>query len=146
MMEKNIKLEATMDNFKVVSKFVDDLISENVVDELIHDQIIVAVEEIYVNVAHYAYGQLDENGDSIPDSGTGPVEVIVSDENRVVTITFIDSGIMYNPLEKPDPDVTKPPSERKIGGYGIFMVKKTMDDMTYKYEDNHNILSFSKKY
>lgn len=145
-MEKNIKLEATMDNLNVVTGFVDDIISEHITDELVHDQIIVAVEEIYVNVAHYAYGQLDENGDSIPDSGTGPVEVIVSDENQEVTITFIDSGLKYNPLEKPDPDVTKPPSERQIGGLGIFMVKKTMTSMTYKYEDNHNVLSFSKKY
>ena len=145
-MEKNIKLEATMDNLTVVTGFVDDLIKDHITDELVHDQIIVAVEEIYVNVAHYAYGKLDENGDSIPDTGTGPIEVIVSYEDQELTITFIDGGIQYKPLEKPDPDVTKPPSERQIGGLGIFMVKKTMSAMTYKYEGDHNILSFSKKY
>ena len=145
-MEKNIKLEATMDNLTAVTGFVDDNIKDLITDELIHDQMIVAVEEIYVNVAHYAYGQLDENGDSIPDTGTGPIEVIVSEKDREVTVTFIDGGVKYNPLEKPDPDITKPPSERQIGGLGIFMVKKTMDSMTYKYEGKHNILSFSKKY
>ena len=59
-------------------------------------------------------------------------------------ITFIDSGVPYNPLKKPDPDVTKDLEERELGGLGIFMVKKSMDDITYEYKEGQNILRIKK--
>ena len=55
-----------------------------------------------------------------------------------IDITFIDSGMQYNPLEKEDPDITLPLHKRKKGGLGIFMVKLTMDDMVYEYKDEKN--------
>ena len=87
----------------------------------------ICVEEIFVNVANYAYG--DEEGDVI-------VQLEV-DENQA-KFTFIDSGVQYNPLAKPDPDITLSASERQIGGLGIYMVKNMMNDVSYEYVDNTN--------
>jgi len=94
----------------------------------------VALEELFVNVAHYAY----------PDSkGTVKIGIDTSGDSIVVQLT--DSGIPFNPVAMPDPDVTESAEERKIGGLGIYMVKKSMDSMTYEYKDNQNILTISKR-
>lgn len=61
-----------------------------------------------------------------------------------MVITFIDHGIPYDPLRKNDPDITLTSEEREIGGLGIFMVKKTMDEITYEYRDGQNILRIRK--
>ncbi len=94
----------------------------------------VALEELFVNVAHYAY----------PDSkGTVKIGIDTSGDSIVVQLT--DSGIPFNPVAMPDPDITESAEERKIGGLGIYMVKKSMDSMTYEYKDNQNILTISKR-
>jgi anti-sigma regulatory factor (Ser/Thr protein kinase) len=95
----------------------------------------VAAEEIFVNVASYAY-----------TSGIGSVAIEVNFEEKpkAVAIRFIDSGIPYNPLEKEDPDVTLPAEKRGIGGLGVFMVKKSMDEVTYEYKDGKNHLTIRK--
>ena len=98
-------------------------------------QIEIAVEELFVNIANYAYA---------PGTGTVTIKADISD-SREAAIIFTDSGTPYDPLAKPDPDVTLPASERQIGGLGIFMVKKSMDDMRYEYRDGHNILTIIKK-
>lgn len=99
-------------------------------------QITVAIEEIFVNVARYAY----------PEGG-GEVRFSVDfdNTNREITFRMTDDGIPFNPLEKPDPDVTLSAEERKIGGLGIYMMKKTMDDVSYAYEKGENILTMTKK-
>ena len=61
-----------------------------------------------------------------------------------VIITFVDHGVPYDPLAKADPDITLSANKRQIGGLGIYLVKKTMDDVSYKYEDGHNILTIKK--
>ena len=94
-------------------------------------QIAIAVEEIFVNIAHYAY----ESGD-----GKAVIQIETDKSASKATFTFIDEGKPYNPLEKEDPDVTLPAEERPIGGLGIYIVKKTMDEVTYKFEDGKNIL------
>ena len=94
----------------------------------------VSLEELFVNIARYAYPE-----------GKGWAEIHASVEDGVLTVTLIDGGIPYNPLAKPDPDVTLSAEEREIGGLGIYMVKKKMDEMTYEYRDSHNILKISKK-
>ena len=99
-------------------------------------QIDVAVEELFVNVAHYAYA---------PETGKITLRVTTKRDPDVAEITFIDSGMPYDPLAKPDPDVTLAAEDRPIGGLGIFMVKKTMDDMRYEYRDGQNILTIVKK-
>ncbi len=94
----------------------------------------VALEELFVNVAHYAY----------PDSkGTVKIGIDTSGDSIVVQLT--DSGIPFDPVAKPDPDITESAEERKIGGLGIYMVKKSMDSVTYEYKDKQNILTISKR-
>lgn len=96
-------------------------------------QISVALEEMFVNVAHYAYE--DRKGD---------VEVSVDMTDGRLTISLSDTGIPFNPLAKEDPDVTLSAEERGIGGLGIFMVKKIMDDVSYSYEDGKNHFTMMK--
>ena len=98
-------------------------------------QISVAVEEIYVNIAHYAYA---------PGTGAAVIRVEPTREPNGISITFRDSGTPYDPLAKQDPDVTLSAEEREIGGLGIFMVKQTMDDMIYDYRDGQNVLTLKK--
>lgn len=98
-------------------------------------QVSVAFEEMYVNVCHYAYPNED-----------GTVLVRIVAEDGVLKITLDDTGLPYDPLKKEDPDITLSAEERNIGGLGIFIVRKTMDDMQYEYKDGHNILTILKKY
>ena len=98
--------------------------------------ICVAIEEVFVNVAHYAYGE-----------GGGDATLSIGFDSATKTITFkmIDSGVEFNPLEKADPDITLSAEDRQIGGLGIFITKKTMDEVSYAYENGKNILTMTKK-
>ena len=98
-------------------------------------QIDVAIEEIFVNIAHYAY----PGGE-----GNAVIEVEADSSAKNVLIVFEDNGIPYNPLEKEDPDISLSADDRPVGGLGIFMVKKTMDGMSYEYKDNRNRLTIVK--
>lgn len=99
-------------------------------------QIQMAAEEIFVNIAHYAYA---------PGRGSATVECeALGDGPAGVAVRFIDAGTPYNPLGQTDPDTGLSADEREIGGLGVFMVKKTMDDVWYAYEGGHNILGFKK--
>ena len=97
--------------------------------------ITVALEEVFVNVAHYAY----PNG-----SGDVSFSIDFDSESRRMTFQMTDSGIPFDPLAKPDPDITLSAEERQIGGLGIFMTKMTMDDVSYVYKDGQNILTMKK--
>ncbi|MGN0114587.1 MAG: SpoIIE family protein phosphatase [Acutalibacteraceae bacterium] len=99
-------------------------------------QICVAIEEVFVNVAHYAYK--DGKGDAKIAFG-------FDESSRTATFVLSDSGVPFNPLQKPDPDITLSANEREIGGLGIFITKKTMDDVSYRYENGENILTMTKK-
>lgn len=99
-------------------------------------QIEIAVEELYVNIARYAYRPVGD--------GYAAVRCEVLKDPLRVVIQFLDDGIPYNPLEKPDPDITKDADEREIGGLGIFMVKQSMDGIDYSYENGKNILTIRK--
>lgn len=96
----------------------------------------VAIEEVFVNVAHYAYGE----GEGNMSLGIG-----FDEESRAITFRMTDKGVPFDPLKKPDPDITLSAEEREIGGLGIFITKKTMDSLTYTYENNENILTMIKK-
>ena len=132
---KKIILKAKVDNLDEVLSFIDVELEEAGCTPKKQMQIDLAVEELYVNIAHYAYG--DSEGDA---------EIWIDTDNKRsrAEITFIDSGIPYNPLEREDPDITLPVEEREIGGLGIFLVKKNMDDVIYKHEDGKNILTIKK--
>lgn len=96
----------------------------------------VAIEEVFVNVAHYAYGE----GEGNMSLGIG-----FDEESRAITFRMTDKGVPFDPLKKPDPDISLSAEEREIGGLGIFITKKTMDSLTYTYENNENILTMIKK-
>ena len=128
-------VDATVDNLNKVLAFIDEQLEANNCPMRVMLEIDVAAEEIFVNVASYAY-----------TSGVGSVaiEVNFEEQPKAVAIRFIDSGIPYNPLEKEDPDVTLPAEKRGIGGLGVFMVKKSMDEVTYEYKDGKNHLTIRK--
>ena len=132
---KELTLEARIQNLQQVLDFVDDFLLTLNCPMKLQMQIDVAVEEIFVNIASYAY-----------DPGTGPVTVRMekAEDPKAVIITFVDKGVPYDPTAKPDPDVTLSAEERSIGGLGIYMVKKSMDSMTYEYTDGQNILHLAK--
>lgn len=130
-----LDIEALTRNLPRVLKFVEEQLTSVGCPMRAMMQITVAVEEIFVNIANYAYS---------PRKGRAVVRVEITKDPIVVTITFIDKGIPYDPLKKRDPDVTLSASERAIGGLGIFLVKKTMDDVTYEYKDGQNILRLKK--
>lgn len=100
-------------------------------------QINVAIDEIFSNIVKYGYPE---------KPGPVTVKFIHSDDPEGVTIRFEDDGVAYNPLTKEDPDITLSAEERNIGGLGIFVVKKTMDDMKYEYENERNILTLFKRF
>lgn len=132
--ENSLTVDATTENLETVNEFIDGFLEKNGCSPKAQMQIDLCVEEIYVNIANYAYGE-----------GTGKAEISIENNNGEVTIVFKDSGVEYNPLEKPDPDITLPAEEREIGGLGIFLTKKNMDSVTYEYSDNKNILTMKKK-
>ena len=98
-------------------------------------QIDVAVEELFVNIAKYAYA---------PETGNAVIGIRIEEDPLVAEITFSDSGIPYNPLEREDPDITLSAEEREIGGLGILIVKKSMDDISYHYRNGQNIVTIRK--
>lgn len=132
---KELDIVAARDNLPQVIDFVNEQLEENDCSMKILMQIELAVEEIFVNIANYAY-----------ESGSGPatVRVEAAPDGSSVSITFIDQGTPYDPLAKADPDVTLSSEERDIGGLGIFLVKKNMDDIKYEYSNGSNILTIVK--
>ncbi len=135
-----IKVDATTDSWNTVSDFLQNMLATNDCPNKTVMQFTLAAEEVFVNIASYAYDQ------AARDNGTDKAIVIceVNQEEQFASITFIDQGVAYNPLEHADPDVSAPAAERDIGGLGIFMVKKTMDEVAYAREGNSNLL-FMKK-
>lgn len=132
--QNTLCLDATNENLPCVLEFIDKLLAENDCPLKTQMKIDLAVEEIYVNIANYAYGD-----------GIGKAEIFADCKDGEVTITFKDSGMPYNPLMKADPDTTLSAAQRQIGGLGIFLVKKNMDDVSYAYENGQNILTIKKK-
>ncbi|MBQ7732918.1 MAG: ATP-binding protein [Synergistaceae bacterium] len=135
---RELVIEADVKSLDEVLDFINEELEKADCPPKTQIQIDIAVEELYVNIAHYAY---------TPDVGNAKIifDVNEDSEPRSVSITFIDRGVPYDPLKKPDPDITLPIDERKIGGLGIYMVKKSMDNITYEYKDGQNILTIEKR-
>ena len=131
-----LTLEATLENIPAVTDFVDERLEAASCPVKARTQIDVAIDELFSNIARYAYD---------PATGPATVRVDVDREPLSVRVTFIDQGKPYDPLAKPDPDVTLSAQDRPIGGLGIFMVKKSMDDVRYEYKDGQNILTVEKR-
>ena len=137
----NLTIEANTDNLDKVLSFVDQRLEELDCSIKVQMQIDLAIEEVYVNVAQYAYQHLPPE-----ERRKGMVSICVEDldDPKRVEVTFADEGIPFDPLAKEDPDVTLNADSRPIGGLGIFMVKKSMDSVEYEYKDGKNILKFRK--
>ena len=133
---KELTLAASLENIPVVTAFIDEQLEALDYSMKVQMQIDIAIDELFGNIAHYAY-----------PGGTGDATVrfVFDETTHTVSITFIDSGIPFDPLQKVDPDVTVSAEEREVGGLGIFMVKKTMDRINYQYENGCNILTIQKQ-
>ncbi len=131
-----LSLEAADENLDRVIAFVDERLEA--LDCLPHEQmqVDVAVEELFINIAHYAYA---------PQTGPVTVRVETEKDPKAVSITFIDGGTPYDPLAKADPDITASVEERPIGGLGIYMVKQSMDSVDYRCQNGRNMLTIRKK-
>ena len=132
---KELTVEAKTTNIEAVTDFVNEQLEALDCPIKAQMQIDIAIDELFGNIAHYAYN---------PEIGQATVRVEVIEEPLSVVITFIDNGVPYDPLAKADPDTTLSAEEREIGGLGIYMVKKSMDDITYEYRDGQNILAIKK--
>lgn len=133
---KRLEIEARRENLSQVLAFVDEQLEQADCPMRSQMQIDIAVEEIFINIASYAYN---------PNVGAATILTEVEQDPLMVTLTFMDSGVPYDPLAKADPDVSLSAEERQIGGLGIFMVKKSMDEVRYRYENGQNILTLKKK-
>ena len=132
-----LDVEATVDNLDTVTSFINRFLEEEECPMKAQMQIELAVEEIFVNIAKYAYS---------PEVGRAKVRVELDQDPLKVIITFIDRGMPYDPLAKEDPDVTLSAEQRDIGGLGIFLTKQTMDDVEYEYKEGQNILTIKKNF
>ena len=126
---KKIRVTATKENLETVTAFLDEILDEKDCPLKVRLQIDLALEEMYINIANYAY---------TPKIGEMELRVAFDEAGRELTMVLIDSGIPYDPLAKKDPDVTLSAEKRKIGGLGIYLVKKTMDSMTYERREKKN--------
>ena len=131
-----LTIAATVENIETVTDFVNGHLEALECPMKAQMQINIAIDELFGNIAHYAYH---------PEVGEATVRVEVIQDPLSVVITFIDNGIPYDPLTAADPDTTLSAEERSIGGLGIYMVKKSMDEIAYRYENGRNILSIRKK-
>ncbi len=133
---EKLNFPAELDVLQRVFDFVSGILEAHGFSAEENISVQIAVEEIFSNIANYAYG-----------SGKGDVlvQVEIEDDPKKAVIIFVDSGVPYNPLEKEDPDISLSSDERTIGGLGIFMVKESMDDVAYQYVDGNNILTITKK-
>ena len=134
---KELTIAATVENIETVTEFVNEQLEALDCPIKAQMQIDIAIDELFGNIAHYAYS---------PGTGDATVRVEVVREPLSVLITFIDRGVPYNPLSNADPDTGLSLEERGVGGLGIYIVKKSMDEITYSYQDGKNILTIRKQF
>ena len=130
---EQITIPARTDRLNEVWDFIEGVMQSTGIDVKQQNNIRIAVEEVFVNITSYAF-----------PTGEGEVSVSVTVDSEKISIKFSDSGTPYDPLAKADPEISLSADEREIGGLGIFMVKKMMDDVRYRYEDGKNILTIEK--
>ena len=133
---KELTLTASLENIPEATAFIDAQLEALDCPMKAQMQIDVAIDELFANIAQYAYA---------PDVGEARIRFEFDDSSRMASITFIDRGVPFDPLQKSDPDVTLSAEEREAGGLGIFLVKKTMDGMEYRRENGCNILTIRKR-
>ena len=134
---KELTMDAVIENVTPLTEAVDGMLESMDCPMKVQAQIDIAVDEVFSNIANYAYA---------PDVGTAVVRIETRREPASITLTFRDWGVRYNPLEKKDPDVSLGLEERQIGGLGIFMVKKSMNKMFYRRRGRQNVLTLVKEF
>lgn len=134
---KELTVDATIENVAAVTAFVDEQLEQLDCPMKTQIQVDIAIDELFGNIANYAYNL---------EIGVATVRIEVTEDPLAVVITFIDNGVPYDPLAKADPDVTLSAEKRQIGGLGIYIVKKSMDNISYEYKDKDgmNILTIRK--
>lgn len=132
---KELTIDASLENIEKVTAFIDEQLESLGCPVKAQMQIDIAIDELFGNIAHYAYN---------PEVGPATVRVEIQEEPLSVVITFIDNGVPYDPLAREDPDTSLSVEEREIGGLGIYMVKKSMDEIAYEYKNGQNILTIKK--
>lgn len=132
---EDLTLQASDHTLYTVLDAVEAHLKKSGCPEEIRTEVLISVEEIYVNIAHYAYQGRP---------GEATVQMEVTQNPKVCRVVFKDRGIPYNPLEKEDPDLDVLIEERQVGGLGIYMVKQYMDRMEYQYKGGYNILIMEK--
>ncbi|MBR5926425.1 MAG: ATP-binding protein, partial [Firmicutes bacterium] len=132
---KEITVDAKIDSMNEVLAFVDAELEALDCPMKAQAQIDVAIDELFSNIAFYAYH---------PDTGPATVRVEVEEDPLAVIITFLDNGMPYDPLSAKEPDTTLSAEDRPVGGLGVLIVKKSMDDVSYEYKDGQNILKIKK--
>lgn len=125
---------ADVDVLPDATAFLEEELEKLECSSKVQMQLSIALEELFVNIAHYAYPGV-----------RGSVRMSISDAGENVVIQLVDSGIPFNPLDKEDPNITSSAEEREIGGLGIFLAKKTADGVDYEYKNGQNILTMTKK-
>lgn len=133
---KEMTVPAKIENIEAVTEFVNEELKRLDCSDDVLYKVDIAIDELFGNIARYAYQ---------PDEGPATVKVDVLPEPLSVILTFIDNGLPFNPLERPDPDVTLSVFERTPGGLGIYMVRNSMDEVTYEYKDGKNVLTIRKR-
>ena len=132
----NKTFPAKTESLSEVLRFVEETLEDFECPIKTQTAICVAIEEVFVNVAHYAYPQ---------GEGDVSLQIAFDEQSRTVTFHMSDKGVPFDPLKKPDPDITLSAEKREIGGLGIFIAKKTMDSLSYAYKNGENILTMTKK-
>lgn len=135
---KEIKVNADVKNLDSVLQFMNEVIEPYNCSVEIQFQLELALEEAYVNIAHHAYPN---------DVGSTIIRCDVvekDDKSNLLVIDILDQGIPYNPIEHNDPNINSSAEERDIGGLGIYMIKNSMDALSYSYENEHNVFTIEK--
>ena len=135
--DDDLVIEARRENLDKVLCFLDEHLERRGCPAKVRTELDIAVEEIFVNIASYAYEG---------KTGNAMIRLQDRDDPRGISVTLADEGAPFDPLARPDPDVTLAAEERSIGGLGIYLVKKTMDQVQYRYADNRNILTMTKNF
>lgn len=134
---KELTVEARVEQIETVTEFINAELEKLDCPIKAQMQIDIAVDEIVSNIAYYAYGE---------KTGSVTVRIEALHAENGVQLMFLDDGVPYDPLTRQDPDISAEIEERKEGGLGIFLVRKTMDDMKYEYRDGQNCLTIRKNF
>ncbi len=132
-----LTIEAKTENLHTVFDFIVPRMEEIGCDKKMIRSCKLCVEEIFLNIANYAYN---------PEVGNVKMTIDICGDPKPVKVifSFADSGTPYDPLSNDDPDIDADIDERRIGGLGIFLVKTKMDDVSYEFKDGQNILRLVK--